>query len=262
MRKVVFILVLVLLTGSISFINAQDVIIKADGSEIRAKVTEVGPNYSYFKYKLNNQGVLSDRDYELKKHEVFKIQYEDKSVWVNPEFGTSPPPPPPPSPPIPQQDYRKGYVGVGIGGSFLLEDYNLKNGMQFTINAGYRFGKNIGITGSFLFTSYELTQLDDASLGLIGFVAGPMFSFPTTSKKVEFDLRPTIGYVSLQAQYGDDSDTDDSALAIVLGGSARWNVSRVIAITGNVDYIHHFEFEDFDIDLSSVGISIGVNFRF
>ncbi|MDR1525084.1 MAG: porin family protein [Tannerella sp.] len=160
-------------------------------------------------------------------------------------------------------DYRKGYIGISAGASILQEDYYLENGVQVTINAGYLFGRHVGITGSFLYTSYDLTKKDNASIGLIGGLIGPLFSFSNASQKVAFDIRPTIGYVSIHGEIGNQSETtDESALALGLGGTARWNVSRTISLTGNLDYIRHSEFEDYDIDFASVGITFGVNFRF
>jgi hypothetical protein len=77
MRKVVFVLALVLFTGTVSLVNAQDIITKrVDGSEIRAKVLEVG--VTEVKYKLfdNQEGPT----YVLPKSEIFRIKYADDRI--------------------------------------------------------------------------------------------------------------------------------------------------------------------------------------
>jgi hypothetical protein len=296
MKKIISILALTLLAGAMSLVKAQDVIILSEGgSEILAEVIEIGIND--VKYILFEDP--SERVRSLPKSEIYKIEYEDGTMEVfgtltrnrrsqnrnqsqsqsrnrnqyqnrygnrtqssrgrsniaryedEDEYWPSP------------SDYRKGYIGLAGGASILQEDYNLENGVQVTINAGYLFGKHAGITGSFLYTSYDLTKMDNASIGLIGGLVGPLFSFSNVTQKVEFDIRPTIGYVSIHGEMGNQSETtDESALALGLGSTVRWNVSRSISLTGNLDYIRHSEFEDYDIDFASVGITFGVNFRF
>jgi hypothetical protein len=79
MRKIF--LALVLITGTISMVNAQDVITRKNGSEIRAKVVEVG--LSEVKYKM--YGNESGPTYTLPKAEIFMITYEggSKDVFGN-----------------------------------------------------------------------------------------------------------------------------------------------------------------------------------
>jgi hypothetical protein len=246
---------------------------------------------SEVKYKLHND--LNGPDYVIQKTEVFKIKYSDgtedgpftattateQPVTPTPITDTKRPPvgssnsgggvqqgnytPVAPSA-TPAPYRRRGYAGMAIGGAFISEDYtNLKRGVQLAFNFGYLFGQNIGITSSFLFNSCELTNTDDSSVGIVGIVAGPLFSFSTASQKVDFDVRPQIGYVSLHAtDDGKSIDTDDGAFAVDLGGSVRWNVSKLIALSANLDYLYHKKFEKSNIDLSAFAITFGVNFRF
>jgi hypothetical protein len=272
MRKVVFILVLVLLTGSISFVNAQNVnphdviTLKANGSEIHARITEVGTNHSYFKYKLYDQSA-SDRVYELRKHEVFKVVFSDGSTWVNPETGGTPPPPPPPPPPL-SPSFKKGYIGAGVGVAFLLGDYSdASTGIQFNASAGYLFSPHVGINGSFMLTKFKIDNDEDvnASIGLRGGFVGPLFSFANSNRKIEYDIRPTIGLVGLKIDLESVSvKSEDMVLGFGLGGTIRFNVSDVISLTGAVDYIYHTEFDELDEDysLASGAVSVGINFRF
>ncbi|MDR2775343.1 MAG: hypothetical protein LBC19_11505 [Tannerella sp.] len=72
MRKIVSILVLLLFTGAVSLVKAQDVITKKDGSEIRAKVVE--KDNSTVRYKLYDNP--SGPTYVVEKSELFMIKYE------------------------------------------------------------------------------------------------------------------------------------------------------------------------------------------
>jgi hypothetical protein len=103
MKKIVSILVLILFTGTISLVNAQDVITKKDGSEIRAKVTEVG--VSEIKYKVF--GNESGPTYTLPKSQIFMIVYQGgiKEVFNTPE--TAPVQTPPQN--------KAPITGVGVG---------------------------------------------------------------------------------------------------------------------------------------------------
>jgi hypothetical protein len=287
MKKVI-ILVLTLFAG-VTLVKAQDVIIKLDGNEIIAKVTIVTP--TEVKYKLHND--LNGPEYVIPKTDVFKIKYADgtqdgpfpttaaKEQTKQP-VPTFPPPDtkqqpfdspnngggglqqtkPYSSAPV-AQDYRKGYVGVGIGGAFLLKKYNNANaGYQTNVNAGYKFGELIGITGMFITTSFGIDGMaDKASAGLSGVFLGPLISF-TQNGTIEYDIRPTLGFVSYKWEVGDFSITDGPVLGFGLGWTLRWNVSNLISLTGNVDYIYHAKFEKTEDKLSSTAIGIGVNFRF
>jgi hypothetical protein len=85
MRKVVFVLALVLFTGTVSFVNAQDIITKrVDGSEIRAKVLEVGVTDVRYKLFDNQDGP----DYVLPKSDIFRIKYADGRIEM---FDATPP---------------------------------------------------------------------------------------------------------------------------------------------------------------------------
>jgi hypothetical protein len=71
MRKIFFTPVL-LLTGIVSGLNAQDVITKRDGSEILTKV--IAKEANTVKYKMFDN--LSGPDYVLQKSEILEIRYE------------------------------------------------------------------------------------------------------------------------------------------------------------------------------------------
>jgi hypothetical protein len=269
MKKIVIILVLILFSGTVEM-NAQDVITKKDGSEIRAKVTEVGE--TAVKYKLYNN--LNGPVYESPKSALFMLLFEDGTKIVFNEenvttgtgagTGTIGTGGIPPIGQTGQDDVRKGYAGMAIGVAFLSEDYPaLDKGLQLSFNFGYLFGKNIGITSSLLYNSYESSARENSNIGLVGLVAGPLFSFSTSSRKVDFDIRPQLGYVSIHAQLdGKALDVDEGALAVDLGGSVKWNVSKLVALSANLDYLYHKKFETETVDLGSFAITVGVNFKF
>ena len=270
--------------------NAQDVITKKNGDEIQAKVLEVG--VSDVKYK--RYGSDSGPTYTLPKSDIFMIKYEngDKDVFENKDnaktSNTTPTASTPTATPATQSavsnqstnqvkaeqinfsrtkssssDFRKGHVGLAVGGAFLTEDYyNVDAGIQVNLTFGYLFGKNIGITSTIFGTSFNVsdTKYSDASIGLTGMMAGPLFSVATGSGIVEFDGKPMIGFGIGTVTAGSQSDTSDEVgFVFGLGGSVRWNCAKRISISGNFDY---YNCTIDEVDLSSIGIGIGVNFRF
>jgi hypothetical protein len=281
-----------LLAGAL--VKAQDVIIKRDGSEIIAKITVVTP--SEVKYKLYND--LNGPDYVIRKKDVFKIKYSDgtedgpfTTTTTEEQPVTPTPPPPPPTntkqtrPPfdspnsgggVQQGNYtpvtpsaspapyrRRGYVGMAIGGAFPTKDSEYAGtGIQFCVNAGYLFAKNIGITSSFLANSYEAKKFTDTRVGLSGALIGPLISFGSESGIVEFDIRPTVGFLTIEVTGDNKWSSDDTALALGLGWSVRWNLSKYISLSGNLDYMNQGEFDDTNWLLSAISSTFGVNFRF
>jgi hypothetical protein len=286
MRKVFLIFALMALT--VIGAEAQDLITKRNGSELNVKVIEIGEN----EVKYRNSGDDSGPLRTISKSEIFRIKYANGSTDV---FNQTQPQPQPQ--PVQNSgsgsygsgnggygnggyggyggrsrgnsgdsDYRKGYAGVGLGAAMLLEDYDYIDGtgLQFNVNFGYLFSSHVGITGSFMLTQYNADN--DVKTGLRGGVVGPLISFSNSEHKVEYDIRPTLGVVSGKVNYKNESlSSDKMALLVGFGGSIRWNVSQFISLTGNLDTYFHGELEANDLlfeKLSSVGVSVGVNFRF
>jgi hypothetical protein len=165
--------------------------------------------------------------------------------------------------PLVPANYRKGYAGVSVGPSLLLAEYSDINetGLQFNANFGYLFKKNIGVTASFLLTSYGAED-EDISVGLRGGLVGPVISFQNSSLKVEYDIRPTVGIASGKISGNNASlKTDKMTFMLGVGGSVRWNVADFISLTGNLDTYFHGEFDIVE-SLASIGMTVGVNFRF
>ncbi len=158
-------------------------------------------------------------------------------------------------------EIRKGYVGLGVGPTFLTKSYsNVGTGIQANINFGYLLSDYIGITASFLSTTFELSNYSDRSVGLTGFMVGPLFStYLNNSPKFELDLRPTVGYVKGSVSIGSLSgNTKEGSFAAGAGGSFRWNLWRLFSLSANIDYYYG---KIDDLNLSSVGITIGASYR-
>jgi hypothetical protein len=259
MKKVFFIIVLMTLT--VTGAMAQDLITKRNGSELNVKVIEVGENEVKYRSSGDDSGPLRI----ISKSEIFRIKYANGSTDV---FNQSQPTPIQDPPVVVRGtlDYRKGYAGIGLGAAILLEDYDYIDGtgLQFNINFGYLFSAHVGITGSFMLTSYNANN--DVKTGLRGGLVGPLISFSNDARKVEYDIRPTLGIVSGKVNYKNESlSSDNMALLVGVGGSVRWNVSQLISLTGNLDTYYHGELKAEDLlfeSLSSIGVSVGVNFRF
>ena len=173
-----------------------------------------------------------------------------------------------------QDVYRNGYVGLTVGPAYMTgelkgyKDYFETLGFGFSINAGYLLWPNIGVSASIFGTSFATkASTNDNTLGLMGFLVGPLFSTATRNEKVEFDFRPTIGFARGSATAGTQSaSTKSSTIAFGAGASIRWNAWSRVSLSFNVDYYYGKPKDDssqrVEMDLSSVGASVGANFRF
>jgi hypothetical protein len=280
MKQIFLIIALTALT--VIGANAQDLMVKRNGSELNVKVIEVSE--TEVKYKLSGDDSGPTRS--ISTSELVRIVYENKSVDTFGGVNTPAPTTVYPGdnrnsrdsqPRIPDAyynnggydgdpDYRKGYAGIGLGLSSLLEEYNNVDGsgLQFNVNFGYLFKQHIGITASFMLTSHKIPNADyKANIGLRGGFVGPLISFQNSSMKVEYDIRPTLGLVSWKLNAESASvKGDDMAVALGVGGSVRFNVSNLISLTGNLDTYLHNKFDDNTDSLSSIGVTVGINFRF
>jgi hypothetical protein len=273
MRKIF--LAFAVLAGTVSMLNAQDVITLKNGNEIRAKVLEIGINEVKYKQSANQSGPT----YTLNKSDIFRIKFEngDIEVITSPVNQGAPNREKPVrtnqsnqsnqsganqgyqqgnwAPPVEAEPLRKAYIGIGLGASLLTSDVSYVNstGYQFNINFGYRFGQHVGIASSMLVTSYAYGSSGDSSVGAVGWMFGPLFTTANATQSVEYDLRPMVGLASGTYETSSSSgSTDDSYLMFGLGASIRWNCAKRVSVSGNLDYYHNL----------GVGITAGVNFRF
>ncbi|MDH6357970.1 outer membrane beta-barrel protein [Parabacteroides sp. PF5-9] len=155
---------------------------------------------------------------------------------------------------------RRGYIGIGVGPAFLTKSYdNASSGIQANLNFGYLISESVGINASVLGTSFDLSNYTDQSIGLSGFLVGPLFSTAYAADKFQFDLRPTVGYVKGSVSVGNKSGTTkEGSFAAGAGASVRWNTWRLFSLSANLDYYYG---KINDVDLSSIGVTIGVSYR-
>jgi hypothetical protein len=157
MRKII--LAFVLITGTISMVNAQDVITRKNGSEIRAKVVEVG--LSEIKYKM--YGNESGPTYTLPKSEIFMIKYEtgNKDVFDN----------------EPAQGNVSGNQN-NVSGNLQQPGVSVNQPQEFDRKAcwGIKFGVNIATVN--LSSGSNSAEMDD----VVGAVGGVTLYTPFTPK--------------------------------------------------------------------------------
>jgi hypothetical protein len=250
-----------------------DIIMKKNGDEIMARVTEVGITEVKYKRFENENGPT----YTLLKSEIFMITYENggKDVFRETEeqpkdsrekevaetrsgelTGTN----------------RKGYIGISVGPAIPvgnIGDAEFGTGALVGINFGILLSENTGITASIFGTSHSNSLDEDFSIGFSSFLVGPLFSFPVSSgKKAEFDLKPVIGFAQANVNTGNTQFDIDSRFAFGIGAAFRFNLSHRFALSASFDYIHaawdkkKFYIGTEGADLSVIGISIGANCRF
>jgi hypothetical protein len=274
MKKVLFVALLIF-AGAVVRVSAQDIILKRDGNEIRAKVTEIG--IDNVKYLLFGQ---DSPVYILPKSEIFRIRYQNGKIEMfelsaiqggqGGEVVTGVTM----STPV---KHKKGYVGLDFGPAFLLKDNHSttldQTGIQVNINAGYLFTKHFGVTATYLYTSFkgtdyleERANVSEFTAGLTGGFIGPLFSFSFSGDKFELDIRPVIGFVREQQDYKSEGQIvefkTENVLAYGGGPSIRWNVHRFISLSLNVDVYLHEKFRDYNYKFRSSAVTAGVNFRF
>lgn len=157
----------------------------------------------------------------------------------------------------------KNYAGIKAGLAFPMGQYvsdNYKIGGQFDFNFGYLFSENIGIATLLFYTFFPKKGDSSGSVGLGGFMVGPLFAITSELSKVGFDVRPSIGFGTgsgINTPYSASS----GAITITagLGASVRWNCRRELSLSGNVDLFYG---SPKSVNLSSFAISIGVHRRF
>jgi hypothetical protein len=259
MRK--FFLAFALFAGTVSMLNAQDVITLKNGSEIQAKVLEIGTTDITYKMYSNQSGP----NYTKPKSDVFRIvdsggnilyinqgETDDKSKKLEYDGNYKP---------SSDEPERKGYVSLALGMAVMTEDYNDAGaGVQLTLNAAYLFAKNVGIDATFLYTSYSIDD-EDYTIGATGFFAGPLFSFATGGQKIEIDFKPQIGTSTIKTS-GSLSTSFKTKFSYGGGVSVRFNITSRIAISVNTDYYSIVAKELESLNLSHIGVTGGFHFRF
>jgi len=185
-----------------------------------------------------------------------------------------------------QRNERKGYIGLSLGSSFPMGDFkdqdldNEDAGFAGTglnlhlLNFGYKFGYTLGVTGSLFGASHplkfdeDIDIFNDASWSYGGLMGGLLISLPV-SEKLDFDLRPMIGFVSGSspeiklAGITVLEDQRGSGLCFDLGASLRFNFSDKWCGMIDLDYFSArptFD-NDYKQSISTVNLNIGFGYR-
>lgn len=149
--------------------------------------------------------------------------------------------------PLQAQDRpNKGYIGVGLGPSFLVGNNNVKAGTGLNLNllnVGYTFGKGFGVTGTWaggahIFdldatvnnqgTTYTVPTEVELSYGTL--MIGPMYTLQLTdNSSVDFKARLGRLYTREEAKSDDAaSESEKSTLSASLGVGYRQKIANQI----------------------------------
>ena len=174
---------------------------------------------------------------------------------------------------------NKGYVGISVGAAIPMgtfkDDGMAQTGLQLSLlNFGYRFTDNIGLTLNWGGSAYTIdAELNDITS--FGYLAiGPMFTIPA-GDVLSIDIKPQYALV-----YGNDEFIDGSEIeytggsGILFGTSLNFDLGGPIGISFNTDVFSISKFKsasvagidlgevDFEDNINSFNITIGVQFRF
>lgn len=245
-------LFLVLLLTSISIFaqnENQDVVYLKNGSIIRGEIVNLVPNETV-KIKTVDGSLFvypMDDVKEITKEPVVSSQVKSKTF-----------------------EKRKGYIGLSLGVSIALGDYanetkgNAGSGAYLgLINFGYLFSDHLGICATF-FSGGNTIKNDDAYVWSYGgLMAGPLLS-KSFSDKLEFDVRPMIGFVSVIYPYNDFAVESDASFAFNIGTILRVNVGRRFALLVNADFFStkaKFEYYNTEQLISNINLGFGIAYR-
>ncbi len=251
MRKLIASLLFILIASAvIAQQKMQDVIYLKNGSIIHGLILEQIPNQS-IKIETTDKNVFV---YQM--DEVDKITKE----VVTKNNNTS-------------SKKRKGYIGLSFGASIPVGDFagksygGAKTGVELSlVDFGYLFSENLGIAARWFGGANPLDSnydLDPWSYG--GVLIGPLVSYPI-SEKVDWDLRPMIGYaVTFMPDSGAYYNVDPAmSIAFNFGTQFRFHVGEKISLLLHADYFStKAKFDDFGIEqkISTFSLGMGVAYR-
>ncbi|MDD4636202.1 MAG: outer membrane beta-barrel protein [Bacteroidales bacterium] len=249
MRKYLALLLFVFIaTASFGQNNYQDVVYLKNGSIIRGVIIE---------QVINKSVKIETADKSVFFYQMDEIEKITKESPVQSKTANN-------------QNKRKGYIGLSMGPSMPLGDFAdksngaAKTGMQLNlINYGYLYSKNVGIAAMWFGASHpiDLKGIDPWSCG--GVMVGPLFSFPV-SEKVDWDIKPMLGY-SVTSLPDLGSGTEDAAsFAFNLGAQIRFHVSNNFSLLLSADYFStKAKFTDYRIEqkINTLSFGFGVAYR-
>lgn len=230
--------------------NYQDVVYLKNGSIIRGMIIEQIPNKT-IKIETADRSIFVYQMEEVEK--ITKEQFSDNSSKL--KNNTS---------------KKKGFIGLSLGASIPVGDFVDKSngvaetGVQFNlVNFGYLFSDNIGISASWFGAANPLGVDGYDSWSYGGMMVGPLFSMPL-SERVDWDLRPMIGYALTTLPDVGRGEEEASSLALSFGTNLRIHVGGRVSLMLNADYFStKAEFKDNNIEqkIGTISLGFGVAFR-
>ncbi len=268
MKNIATLVLLLIGFGFVSF--SQDVIVKTDGSTIKCKVVEVGPDIIKYK-RLDN---ISGPDYFIEKASVAKIDYKNGAKDIFDYEGQNTPKKNMKNLPI----ERKGYIALTLGPAFPTGDFGsgdlsnpkaglAKTGFQFNlINFGYRFSRNIGIAGLWNGAAHSIQHIDDGVWSHGYFLGGLLITFP--SERIDFDIRVMGGLMNATVSIPSlNYESSGIAFGYDIGGVVRFHLGKVISFIVTADYaggkptMSSGSSQSFEQSITTLSIAGGIAFR-
>ncbi|MEO1022412.1 MAG: outer membrane beta-barrel protein [Bacteroidota bacterium] len=176
---------------------------------------------------------------------------------------------------------KKGFITISIGPAFPIGDFaststaDPTSGFADTgvhinlINFGYLFSENVGITALLSGSAhpFAVQTVNDPLWSYGNLMVGPLLSFPSKKRDMNFDLRVMFGTMSATLDPDDGtSDIDGDGFAFSLGGGVRYHLSRTLSLSGNLDLISSEP--EFDVNgteqtqqIGALSLSVGISFR-
>jgi len=160
------------------------------------------------------------------------------------------------------EDFRRGYIGFTFGPAFPTGDIDkdaISGGAHLNIvNFGYLFSKNVGIAATWFGTSFISKDDNKSGIGLGGIMAGPLLSTASQNRKMEYDLKPMIGFANGTVIENNKNSSSSRTIALGIGGALRLNCWKMVSLSVGIDY---YNSKPESIDLSSYALVFGVNYR-
>jgi hypothetical protein len=154
----------------------------------------------------------------------------------------------------------KAYLGISFGCSIPGGDgsENINSGLNVGfINFGYRFNKSWGATFNYTSSGFSLNVVDDGTIGITSFSAGPMFTVGL-SDKLYFDVNPQYAFVSKAVINIPNGSATFNGTGFGLGSSLNFGISKGFKLSINIDYFS-YKFKDTDAAFFSQTSTLSYN---
>lgn len=248
MRSTLLFIMLIIAVAGFSQEKLQDVVYLKNGNVLRGTIIEQVP-MDYIKLKT-----ADGSEFIFQVEEIEKITKEENPLYQ-----------------LSQDEKRKGYVGITIGTSMPIGEFNddlngaADTGLQLNlINLGYLFNDKFGLGFTWFGAANPLDYqgFDPWSYG--GLLIGPIIS-TQVAKNLEIDLRLLLGYFNATVPDIGMGPENAGNFGLDVGGMLRYNVSRGFALLLSVEYISanlDFPGYNFEQQFSVISLNGGLALRF